>query len=35
LLAADRYEPIIYTRMHIVLASGRPAWVYLVGELPG
>jgi orotate phosphoribosyltransferase len=30
LAAADTYERrVAYTRIHVTLASGRPAWVYV------
>jgi hypothetical protein len=32
LQAADRYEPVIYKRIKVVLASGKAAWIYSVSE---
>jgi gamma-glutamylcyclotransferase (GGCT)/AIG2-like uncharacterized protein YtfP len=32
LLIADRYEPINYKRMQVVLESGKQAWIYTTVE---
>ena len=32
LQAADRYEPAIYKRIQVTLASGRQAWIYSAAE---
>ena len=32
LQAADRYEPAIYKRIKVTLASGKAAWIYSAAE---